>query len=233
VNVEKIPVEKISETVARQIEKMIESEKFKAGEKLPSIRELCELFGVGRSAVRDAIILLQGKGLVNIKQGEGSYVCSFDSTKLFNNSYLLLPNSENISELFQIRKLLEPGIAEMSALNRTDDDLKIMEDLIANRSSNGWEADYDFHMIIAKSTRNKIVYQLLQSISNTLEKSMIDFHNYIQQDTNIVELIDKQHIKIYEYIKLKEPKKTNEMMLEHLNLVEELLQKSVLQESSN
>lgn len=108
VNVGKIFIKKVSETVEQEIEKMIESGKFQSGEKLPSVRELCDLFGVGRSAVRDAITTLKGKGTVYVKQGEGTYICEFDSTKLFTNHMLiparrhkrLISSQENIGDRY-------------------------------------------------------------------------------------------------------------------------------------
>ena len=126
--VEKISTKKVSESVTEEIEKLIERGTFQAGEKLPSVRELCELFGVGRSAVRDAITTLSGKGIVTVKQGEGTYICEFDSSKLFNHP-LLLPSSKDITELFQVRKIVETGIAEASAIHRSEEDLLKMEEV--------------------------------------------------------------------------------------------------------
>lgn len=227
VNVEKISTKKVSESVGEQIEKMLESGSLKAGEKLPSVRELCELFGVGRSAVRDAITTLSGKGAVYVKQGEGTFICEFDSTKLFNK-HMLLPSSEDIRELFQVRKILEAGIAEMAALNRTEKDLQHFEEILAKQSNNGWELDYQFHLAIAKATGNDILIQLVQFISTTTKKSMIDFHRYIQKNEDTVKCIVEQHHQIYESIKKGEHKRANQMMISHLNTVEDLLQSSIL-----
>jgi GntR family transcriptional regulator, transcriptional repressor for pyruvate dehydrogenase complex len=231
VNVRKISTKKVSDSVVEQIEEMIESGTFQAGEKLPSVRELCDLFDVGRSAVRDAITTLKGKGTVYVKQGEGTFICEFDSTKLFTN-HLLLPSSRDVSKLFQVRKILEAGIAEMAALNRSEGDLQLMEESISTQSVNGWEADYHFHMAIAKATGNQILIQLMQFISTTTKKVMIDFHKYIQNNESAVKMIVEQHDQIYESIKLGKPKKANETMIGHLNFVEDLLQSSVLQPSS-
>ncbi|MFC0272745.1 FadR/GntR family transcriptional regulator [Metabacillus herbersteinensis] len=226
-NIEKIITKKVSESVGEQIEKMIESGTFKAGEKLPSVRELCEMFGVGRSAVRDAITALKGKGAVDVKQGEGTYVCEFDSTKLFNST-LLLPSTKDIKELVQVRKILETAIAEMAALNRTEYDLLNMKEILSTQVTSGWEADYQFHMAIAKAAGNEILIQLMQCISTTTKKAMNDFHKTIQTNKSTVKQIAEQHLEIYEYIKLGEPKKAHQKMSEHLNQVEELMQNSVL-----
>ncbi|WP_066318760.1 FadR/GntR family transcriptional regulator [Bacillus sp. FJAT-29814] len=225
--VEKISTKKVSESVEEQLEKMIHSGMFKAGEKLPSVRELCDLFGVGRSAVRDAITTLSGKGTVYVKRGEGTFVCEFDSSKLFNQ-HMLLSSSRDIREVFQVRKLLETGMAEMAAVNRTEDDLHILKHTLSGQASNPWESDYQFHLTIAKATGNEILIQLVQFISTTMKKVMMDFHHYIQKDDNTVNLISCQHQQIIESIEKRDPKAAKQSMSNHLNTVEELLQGSVL-----
>ncbi|WP_342512097.1 FadR/GntR family transcriptional regulator [Sporosarcina sp. FSL K6-1522] len=229
--VEKIPTKKVSESVTEEIEKLIEMGTFQAGEKLPSVRELCDLFGVGRSAVRDAITTLSGKGTVYVKQGEGTYICEFDSSNLFNH-HLLLPSSKDIIELFQVRKILETGIAETSAIHRTEEDLLKMGECIFNPSANEWESDYHFHLAMAESTGNEMLIQFMRFISETTKKSMIDFHQYIKKYPDTVKKIENQHLEIYEAVKKRESTKAHRMMSNHLNFVEEELLKShILQQS--
>lgn len=228
--VKKIITKKVSDSVVEQIEEMIQSGTFQAGEKLPSVRELCEMFGVGRSAVRDAITNLKGKGAVDVKQGEGTYILEFDSTKLFSN-HLLLPRPQDISELFQVRKILEAGIAEMAAIHRTEPDLQYMEKIFSNQSIKSWESDYHLHTAITKAAGNEIIIQLMQFISTTMKNAMIDFHHYIEKHPAIAQLIEMQHIGIYEAIKVGIPEKAKQMMIEHLNFVEkELLKSHVFQQ---
>lgn len=222
-NVEKISTKKISETVAEQIEKLIESGNFQSGEKLPSVRELCELFGVGRTAVRDAIISLKGKGLVDVKQGEGTYICHFDPVKHFS-SQLLLPSSQDIQNLFQVRKMVETGIAEIAAGDRTSKDLDIMKQIL--KKMNGWEADYQFHTAIAKATGNDILIQLLEVISVSMKKAMVDVHQYVERNDEAGEFIKQQHQAVFEAIVEGKPDLAKEKMYHHLNYVEELLYKS-------
>ncbi|MEH7442872.1 FadR/GntR family transcriptional regulator [Bacillus sp. JJ1122] len=223
--IERISTKKVSESVTEQIEKLIEVGTFLPGEKLPSVRELCDMFGVGRSAVRDAITTLKGKGAVTVKQGEGTYICKFDSGKLFNN-HILLPSSKDISQLFQVRKLLEPGIAEIAAKNRSEKDLKLMEGLLYGKEDNSWEADYNFHLAIAKAAGNEILVQLLEFISASMKKTMIGFHQCIEEDRIVFEEITRQHSQIFRMIQNKECAQAKQMMEEHLEYVEDLLKTS-------
>lgn len=222
-NIEKISVKKVSESVVEQIEKMIENGTFQSGEKLPSVREMCDMFGVGRSAIRDAIITLKGKGTVTVRQGEGTYICRFDSAKLFNHN-LVSPESSDVRELFQVRKILEPGIAEMAALYRTEKELKEIEKTFSTNSALSWEDDYNFHMVIAKASRNQIIFQLMQFISTTTKKHMNDFHQTIQKNEHIIEKINKQHKDIFLAIKDADSPRAKLNMSEHLEYVEDILQ---------
>ncbi|WP_223589895.1 FadR/GntR family transcriptional regulator [Neobacillus bataviensis] len=229
--IKKIPVLKVSDSVAEQIEEMIHSGTFLAGDKLPSVRELCELFGVGRSAVRDAITTLKGKGIVDVKRGEGTFILEFDSTRLFNN-HLLLTSPKDISELFQVRKILEPGIAEMAAIHRSEADLNVMEEIFSNQSIKGWESDYLLHKAIAEAAGNEIIKQLLQFISTTMKNAMIDFHHYIEKNPATAKMMENQHLVIFESIKHGKPQQAKQMMMEHLDFVEkELLKSHVIQQT--
>lgn len=62
-----------------------------------------------------------------------------------------------------------------------------------------------------------------------MKKAMIDFHRYIQENENIVKTMDEQHDKIYESIKMGNPIKANQSMINHLQYVEEILQNNILQ----
>lgn len=224
--IEKISVKKVSESVVEQIEKLIEEGTFKSGEKLPSVREMCEMFGVGRSAIRDAIITLKGKGTVDVKQGEGTYIRGFESVNLFNQP-LISPDSNDVRDLFQVRKMLEPGIAEMAAISRTENQLQEMRESLTSQNLNNWENDYIFHMTIAKSSRNPIIIQLMEFISATTKKHMNDFHHHIQGNFNIIETIHEQHEHIYTAISDHNAIEAKIKMTEHLEYVEDILHSSL------
>ena len=229
--VKKIPVKKVSDSIAEQIEDMIRSGTFQAGEKLPSVRELCELFGVGRSAVRDAITTLKGKGMVNVKQGEGAYIQEVDSSRFFHH-HLLLTSPRDISELYQVRKLLEVGIAELAAVHCTEADLHEMDAIFSNPSMKRWESDYHLHTAIAKAAGNEMIIQLMQHITKTMKNAMIDLYHYIEKNPATAQMIENQHLEIYQSIKLRNPLKAKQVMMEHLDFVEkELLKSHVIHQS--
>ncbi|MDR6997848.1 DNA-binding FadR family transcriptional regulator [Neobacillus niacini] len=78
-NYKKIKPKKIYEEVAEAIQDMIRTGKIKPGDKLDSVQQLAENFQVGRSAIREALTSLRAMGLVEMKQGEGTYVRLFEN----------------------------------------------------------------------------------------------------------------------------------------------------------
>ncbi|MFG6149209.1 FadR/GntR family transcriptional regulator [Halobacillus sp. B23F22_1] len=226
--VEKISTKKVSERVEEHLEASIRSHKFQPGEKLPSVRELCDLFGVGRSAVRDAITSLKGKGLVETRQGEGTYVCRFDTAKLLHQ-FLLLSNQQSIEELFQVRELLEPGMVKLAAQRRTSEDLQAMElamNEMKTKEGEGHEqSDYKFHLHIAEASGNQILYRLMDFISSSIKQSMVEFHCSIVSDPLILEEVIEQHELVFEKIKAGEAEPSSEAMLNHLEFVRNLMRK--------
>lgn len=223
--VEKISSKKVSDSVVEQIEEWIRTSKVEPGEKLPSVRELCDMFDVGRSAVRDALTTLKGRGLVNVKHGEGTFVCHFDAAQLLPD--VLLVQKNDISKLYQVRKILEAGIAEMAAVNATEKQLIVMkdvlDDLVNAKTLKSWEADYRFHQAIAEASGNEILVDLMDTVSTTTKKGIMDCHRIILSNEKLSKDVSAQHIAIYETIKARDPAEAREAMFYHLTYVEELL----------
>lgn len=228
--VTKLSTKKVSERVAEQMEQWVLSGSVGPGDKLPSVRELCDMFQVGRSAVRDAITTLKGKGVVEVRQGEGTFICYVHTAKIFEN--LLFLNGTDIDNLYSVRKILEISTAEMAALHHQDRDIEKMKKAIyemeKNDQTNSWEADFTFHIAIAEATQNKVIVQLMQTISTIMKKALIGCHKVISSDSNLSKTIFDQHVLIYKAIKAGLPQKARENMLVHLTYVEELLQKSLV-----
>lgn len=225
IKVEKIWTRKVSEQVVEQIEQWIVTGKVKAGEKLPSVRQLCERFEVGRSAVRDAMTTLKGKGLIDVRQGEGAFVRRFDSSTLVSG--IQLADEKDISELFNVRKILEVGTAEMAARFRKKDDLKKMKQAIddwgGDEGASGWGADYRFHLATARATQNGMLVQMMETIAAVTKKVMIGFHGILVADDDLAANVFDQHCAVYEAIRDGKPQEARIRMLEHLTFTEALL----------
>ena len=97
---------------------------FRDGDKLPPERALAESFGVSRSSVREAIRALAAKGLLESRQGDGTYVRVPDMEPL-KEAILEAVDSEGLmfDEVTEYRRIVEPGIAEIAAVRHTPEQL--------------------------------------------------------------------------------------------------------------
>ncbi|MFH2128001.1 MAG: FadR/GntR family transcriptional regulator [Pseudomonadota bacterium] len=130
------PIKQIraSEEVLAQLKEAILRGRFKAGDKLPSERELTEQFQVSRGVVREAIRVLEMTGFVTMRQGPagGAYVTDINFDNLSNGFLdLYLGNKLSIPELNQVRMHLEPEVARLAALNITPEYAARLEEAIA------------------------------------------------------------------------------------------------------
>ena len=131
---EAIRRDKVYEAVARQLETLI-LEKLKPGDKLPPERELAEMFAVSRSSIRDAIRSLELSGLVEPRQGVGTVVCEVTADSLLNPLVNALKRrQELVSELLEVRKMIEPPLAARAATHASEDEIKEMEDILRRQA---------------------------------------------------------------------------------------------------
>ncbi|MBZ5648531.1 MAG: FadR family transcriptional regulator [Acidobacteriia bacterium] len=168
---------KVYEEVARQIESLI-LEKLKPGDKLPPERELAEMFSVSRSSIRDAIRSLELAGLLEPRQGVGTVVCELTAESLINPLVNALKHKrELVSELLEVRKMLEPPLAARAAKHASPDEIAEMEDILrrqAEKVSRGEmtiDEDSEFHYSIAMASGNSVVLKVLDLLMDLLRET--------------------------------------------------------------
>lgn len=165
----------LAQQVTDELQRLMLTGKLKEGEKLPSERELCELFGVSRTVVREAIRILQTKGLLEVRPGIGSIVRSPSSNQVIEGLSLLIQAKANGADislvaLCEVRSLLEVEIAKMAAERATPEDIeeiqRIIDDLEtrANLPAKFYERAVDFHRSLALATHNLLLVIIFDAI---------------------------------------------------------------------
>jgi len=170
----------LSQKIERKIEEAIRQKKLLQGAKLPSEKELCELFGVSRTALREALRRLNARGLIEIRKGSGMYVSEIkieDAIKSLNLYYDLSFDSNLISQIIEVRRIIEPEISRLAARNRTSEDVRILHENIKeleNCDPDNTQQEVDtinkFHMNLAKATGNPIIIISLEPIYSLLPR---------------------------------------------------------------
>jgi GntR family transcriptional regulator, transcriptional repressor for pyruvate dehydrogenase complex len=168
---------KLYEEVADRLQRWILDEK-KPGDKLPPERQLAEMFGVGRSSVRDAVRRLQAMGLVEPLQGHGTVVCEISDHSIISPlSSVLLRKWKLVAELLDVRKIIEPGIAARAAGNASPEHISKMEEILKRQSAklsrreSAIEEDSEFHYCLALAADNSVVLRVLDVLMDLLQKS--------------------------------------------------------------
>jgi GntR family transcriptional regulator, transcriptional repressor for pyruvate dehydrogenase complex len=233
VKYKKIKPKKIYEEVAEAIYEMIRTGQVKPGEKLDSVQQLAENFQVGRSTIREALTSLRAMGLVEMKQGEGTYVNEFDTNQItFPLSTAILMNKEDIAQLLEVRKIIEIGTAAAAAKKRTSHNLTMMEMALDEMKSAqgdealGEKADLQFHFALAGAAQNPLLLSLMSHVSGLMGETMKETRRvWLFSKQTTVERLYEEHKDIYEAIKEQDEEKARKFMLVHLDNVEAILQK--------
>lgn len=218
----------LSQKIEKNIENAIRNKQLLAGQKLPTEKELGEMFGVSRTALREALRRLHARGLINIRKGSGMYVSELSSTDALSslNLYFELNFNQNlVLNIIKVRQSFEPKIAMMAAENRSEDDLNAIERTIdelkkisPDKKQEQGEIDNRFHVNIAKACQNPVVLLIMEPIYTLMPKirNLVYAKMDIVKDTTLI-----YHNSIFEAIRDKDPQAAFERMQEHLVVTEE------------
>ena len=157
---------------------MVVSGGLSPGEGLPPERELVGFLGVSRTVVREALNLLEARGLISIEHGRGAVV-SGDSTHAVRDTLglLLRVRPKVLWELLEIRKILEVEISGLAAERAGEGDVREMRGQLSRMETlieapEGYvDADVEFHALLARSTRNEVLLTMLDPVVELLRAS--------------------------------------------------------------
>ena len=199
-----------STIILNQIIDAIKSGEFDMGDRLPTERELAEVFGVSRPTVRQATLALSLIGILEIRQGIGTFVAdnSIDMN-LAQKAAGLLDMQQEYRHALDARVILMPKIASLAVERATDDDIqkmKIQLDKIAERAKRGAlfeKAGLDFNMAIVRSVKNPILeYACLPALTVWFDKEDQDttWRNLLVQEPDRLSSFHQAYICVYDAI---------------------------------
>ncbi|WNF36367.1 FadR/GntR family transcriptional regulator [Bacillaceae bacterium IKA-2] len=171
---------KISEQVLEEIKKRIRSGEFADNSKLPSESVLTALFGVSRVPLREALSVLSANGVIESKQGGGSWVRAVQMDKVLNKTLVETLSFDQVLYLLETRIILETEAAYLAAERHETDDLvslyeaqKLLYENINDPASIDDKADFTFHHGIVLATKNPVLIQTVNNISDLYNQAMI------------------------------------------------------------
>ena len=226
---EEIPRRKLADSIVERLLSEIRSGFYPPDSKLPSERELTERFGVGRSAIREALQMLQRMGVITIAHGERARVAEPTARTVIDQigvtaQHVLVTSPQTLEQLKQARLFFEVGMVEMAARNATAADVERLEAAIEDHAAHLYDVekffakDMVFHRIIAGMSGNPIYVAVSQAMLEWLSK----FYRDLVRAPGVEKLTISEHREISKAIRKRDPKRAAKAMTAHLNRANKL-----------
>lgn len=214
---------KIYEEVAIRIEEMLRDGTYRVGDRLPSEKALMQEFGVGRSAVREALMSLNRMGLVEVSSGERALVTEPNAQSLLDGELsgaarVLLAQPGGVRMFQEARAILEIGLCRVAAQKATDDDIVVLKQALeANKASIGHaeefvRTDVAFHYAIASISRSSIVV----SVHDAVVDWLMEQRSTALMGPDVSKRAYEAHVRIFEAIARHDPPAAEDAMQAHL-----------------
>ena len=166
----------LSEAVGQQLLALISSGELKAGSRLPPESELCRLLGVSRTAIREGVRALAGRNVLTVLSGRGTFVNENPEIMVKNDALTVFLDRETVNTLFEVRSVLDAGIAKYAVMKATSSDIKAlrralrkMQKALASDPFDfdlAMEGNKEFHRAFCEAAHNKLLENIAWPIIN-------------------------------------------------------------------
>jgi GntR family transcriptional repressor for pyruvate dehydrogenase complex len=215
---------RIYEHIVDQIHALIREGRWAPGDQIPPERELAERFRVSRTSVREALRALEMQGVIESRQGGGTFVRTADTEALIPPlAAAILRGQRELTEVLEVRELIEPGIARLAARRATAEHVAELEQLlerqrecIANERP-FVDEDTAFHYTLARASDNHILLRLHHVILDLLRESRQSYLHVPDRP----QLSLRGHEAILSAIKAHDPQGAYNASLDHIVEVKE------------
>jgi len=208
-------------TAARQLERSIQLGVYPVNSRLPAERELAEVLGVSRPTVREAIIALELRGLVQTRHGAGIYVTSTEPAPVADAGTAQL----GPFEVVEARRLIEGESAALAASTISEAELDELEGLVARMADHSLDqsvrerADRSFHIVLARSTRNNAIVGVIENLWDMRYRSPLCIYLFTLAREMGIEPPEDDHRLILDALRARDPAGARDAMRLHLQRV--------------
>ena len=209
---------RLGEDLAGFIRDLIIRDGLKDGDRLPTEKVLCEQYGVSRTVVREAIARLQTEGIVAVRQGSGVFVDRPSGHNVFRIGNRRSERGQ-FTHVYELRLGVEVAAAELAAIRRSDADIALLEGLIGRMIDPQLRptADTDFHVGIARATKNELYANFVAFLGVELSSVIGDaVVNTINRHPEQINLVIAEHRCILTAIVKRDRKAARRAMTTHL-----------------
>lgn len=227
------PIERehrLYERVADRVLDLVRNETWRPGDRLPTERDLAEAFGVSRTVVREAVKVLEARGVLETQTGSRVYVRKPDSATVSRSlqTYLQMMGQEDMDlRLWEIRRVLEVETAALSATRATDEQCQEFQRLCGEMRKQVEsprvmaELDLQFHLLVAEATQNELFGVLLAPLIEQLRSHFI--YGWEHYGSRSTEAVFDQHEAIADAIGRRDAVEARRYMAAHLDYYRSIL----------
>jgi GntR family transcriptional regulator, transcriptional repressor for pyruvate dehydrogenase complex len=228
----KVQVPRISDAVAASLERRILEGSLKPGDRLSPERELAAELGVSRPSLREAIQKLASKGMLQSRQGGGTYVTDRLESTFFDPWQDMMGSHPNLREdMLEFRRMLEGQAAEWAAERATEADLtrlgQTFQALNATFSDGNMDkrsdADIAFHQAVGEAAHNALLGHLSSALLRLMHDNIRLNLNELKTIPAADSLLQKQHAAIHDAIAERKPQAARAAAETHIDFVRETL----------
>lgn len=160
--------------IVAAVKKMIINKELKVGDRLPTEPELSKKFNKSRGCVREAIKILESYGILEVRQGDGTYVCASAGAGMFDALFFqIISQGSDFVELQSLREILEVGIIKQAISAATESDIEricLVENELHQAIEENKELeilvdlDMKFHRTITEITKNRVLQEVYRNL---------------------------------------------------------------------
>ncbi|MGW8194208.1 MAG: FadR/GntR family transcriptional regulator [Desulforhopalus sp.] len=226
-NLKPIKPKRISDQIFEQIRELIYKGEFKPGQQILPERELAKSMAVSRTSVRNAINKLVTMGLLEHRQGQGTFVSSPETREGNPLAAAMTTDEATLDDLLEVRMGLECNAAKLAAQRATDSDiaallksLEEMEEDLATTDKIETGPDTAFHMAVAFSTKNPVIIHLMRNFYDFLFVGIKQNLTHMYMDRLALEAVIGHHRAVFEAIRRRAPQEAHDAMQLHIEYVQ-------------
>jgi DNA-binding FadR family transcriptional regulator len=213
-----------------KIKDMIVRGELGPGDRLPREADLAERLGLSRNSLREAVKALSLIHVLDVRQGDGTYVTSLEPALLMGAMEFVVDfhRDHTVLEFLEVRRVLEPAATAMASLRMSDEDVQALRDHLAAVPSDPSveelvQSDLEFHRMVARGSGNQVLNSLLESLSGPTHRARV--WRGMTQD-NAVDRTIREHHAIVDAIASHQPDVARAAATIHVAGVEEWLRAS-------
>lgn len=217
----------VTDRAITAIKQMVIDGSLKPGDRLPTEKELSEAIGVSRNSLREAVKALSVIRVLDVRQGDGTYVTALEPEQLLESLAFVLDLHQDSSyvEILELRRLLEPVAVEQACLRLTEEDFDRLEQMMQDLDASSGieelvEADIAFHHLINNRCPNAYLSSLLDSLASSTARARV-WRGLT--DASAVERTLSEHRRILDALRARRPDLARTYAAAHIAGVESWL----------